>query len=251
MCTCGHRRGGVCRAYAADAAVPLQPVKVRLRKVVLRLRQFARNCDNLQAFSKVLNAQNVAAMHKLAELRLHSALGARRAAQCTRDAMVGAWRDGRLEAEREIASWRGSGANLPPPPPERCVAVAGCSCTRLPARPGMDACGLTRQHAFGRAGPHCCLRPTRPPPPSPRSASLSTSRCQCTRTAICPGCGYQRTLKARLARFGGRGASCCHRACGPRSSSTWRPPCGTWRCAAASWHALRHRCAHPAASWSS
>ena len=94
---------------------------MRVRKVLLRARQFARNCDNVQAYTKVLNEHNAAALHKLAEMRpLAPGLKAadRRASQCTRDVMVPAWRERRRDAHENPAE----GAEKGPPPPPLCAA---------------------------------------------------------------------------------------------------------------------------------
>lgn len=118
--------------------MPLSNVKTRLRKVLLRARQFARNCDNRQAYTKVLNDHNAAALHKLTELRpLPPGTKAtdRRAAQCTRDLMVPVWREQQLEAHHAS----GSEPQLPPPPPS-CVAIAGNA--------ERANCGLCRSRLF-------------------------------------------------------------------------------------------------------
>ena len=115
------------RAAAADFVFPLAPPKVRLRKVILRARQFARNCDTAEAYDKVLNAHNRGAMLKLAELRAHvhrtasGDAGRRGAAQYTRDAAVEVWLQGRTGIDATQAG--PCSAQPVQPPPTRCVTL--------------------------------------------------------------------------------------------------------------------------------
>ena len=59
----------------AELQMPLQASKVKLRKVVVRLRQFARNLPNKETEGKVINPHNLAAMFKMREALLRRVLG--------------------------------------------------------------------------------------------------------------------------------------------------------------------------------
>ena len=55
-----------CRQDAAQCGVPLISVKVNIKKIVTRLRQYARGHSAAEGI--LLNPQNVAGMHKAAHL---------------------------------------------------------------------------------------------------------------------------------------------------------------------------------------
>jgi hypothetical protein len=121
------------RNDCAQACIKLDRGKVRLRKLLLRIRQCARNADNPEAYTTALNTHNLAALFKLREASRLRPPGSvksaeRDAAQATRDAMVQVWHESRLEAHRtfEPDEERASEYRRPPAPPEWCASGLSC-----------------------------------------------------------------------------------------------------------------------------
>lgn len=106
-----------------------------MRKLLVRLRQLARNTHNFSSYDTILNPQNTAALFKIAEgTRVRPAVDAA-TSQVTRDALVAAWADCRgaefHDWQKRMDHWAAAQARgdlpeddpgRPPdvaPPPER------------------------------------------------------------------------------------------------------------------------------------
>lgn len=106
-----------------------------MRKLLVRLRQLARNTHNYSSYDTILNPQNTAALFKIAEgTRVRPAVDAA-TSQVTRDALVAAWADCRgaefHDWQKRMDHWAAAQARgdlpeddpgRPPdvaPPPER------------------------------------------------------------------------------------------------------------------------------------
>lgn len=93
----------LCRPAAAEGCIRLSPAKIRVRKLLVRVRQLARNTHIFSSYDTILNPQNTAALFKISEATRVRPEGAPATSQVTRDALVAAWADAR---GAEFADWK-------------------------------------------------------------------------------------------------------------------------------------------------
>ena len=167
---CGSLRLGraLCRDDFAHADIALSNGKVRMRKIILRLRQLARNIGKREAGSqwdirtKVINDQNVAALHKMRECTRKPLAGESKktAGQVTRNLLVPVWRENQQEkhdtwtppTKAEIAAAEQKGDTVcleqPAPPPPRCADA--CYSRVEQRRVRIDKCKWSRSRSNGQ-----------------------------------------------------------------------------------------------------
>lgn len=135
-------RAACCRPAAAEGCIRLTPAKIRVRKLLVRLRQLARNTHIFTSYDTILNPQNTAALFKIAEgTRVRPNTDAA-TAQVTRDALVAAWADSRCaeyhEWHRRSDAWAAAQErgdlpeNDPGPPPEVALPPERCGEPHVP-----------------------------------------------------------------------------------------------------------------------
>jgi hypothetical protein len=134
------------REMAAEGSVQLLPAKVAVSKCLRRLRQYARAVDHADVHSTVLNPQNVAGMHKLAQaMRERDPCGA--ASQVTRDTQVRAHAPCSLRRHRSRATCMcvriAAAARAPHMPP--CMLPMHSRRCRVQVAAWRDCCCMQRQ----------------------------------------------------------------------------------------------------------